>query len=116
MANQGHNEGVRLLDDFICEAIHTSDAPTSAERRPGRNEDLRIVEELVFEIPANESKLRDIESSPIHLNPPMQRLAEELAGIVAFQAEPVGVMALFQQKVISQINAIQGSARASAKQ
>jgi hypothetical protein len=123
MAKQGQNEGFRVLDDFVCAALHASDAPRADERRQGRNEGKCVVEELVFEIPGEESKQKDTEdsrsaslTSPLHLNPSMRRLAEELAALIACQSDPVGVMALFQQKVIAHINAIQDEARASLQQ
>jgi hypothetical protein len=120
MAKQGQNEGVRVLDDFVCEAIQDAAVPRADERHQGRNEGMRVVEELVFEIVAERSKQKDAESerpaSPIHLNPSITRIAEELAALVACQPDPVGVMALFQKQVISQINTIQGAAKTSLKQ
>jgi hypothetical protein len=50
MTSSGKNEGIRVLDDFVCEAVSGSDAPKAAQRHQGRNEGMQVVEEIVFQM------------------------------------------------------------------
>lgn len=45
MDKRGQNEGLRVLDDFVCQAIHSSDVPPAQHHKRGQNEGMRIVEE-----------------------------------------------------------------------
>ena len=49
MAKQAENEGFRMLDDFVCEAILAPGIPQADSRKQGSNQGMQIVEELVFE-------------------------------------------------------------------
>ena len=46
---QGQNEGLRLLDDFVCEAIHDPALPLALPTKQGQNEGVRILESLLDE-------------------------------------------------------------------
>jgi hypothetical protein len=46
MHKGGQNEGYRVLDDFVCEAIHESTVPRIPPNQRGQNEGVRVVEEL----------------------------------------------------------------------
>ena len=48
MAERAENEGFRVLDDFVCDAIHAPGIPQADPRKQGRNEGIRVIEELVF--------------------------------------------------------------------
>jgi hypothetical protein len=50
MANQGQNEGFRVLDDFMCEAINDPTIPKSALFQQGQNEGIRVVEDFVVDL------------------------------------------------------------------
>lgn len=49
MAGPAENEGFRVLDDFVCNAIHASEMPQAAPTKSGKNEGMHLVEESVFE-------------------------------------------------------------------
>jgi hypothetical protein len=49
MAGSAENEGFRVLDDFVCNAILAPQVPPADPKKHGKNEGLRIVEELVIE-------------------------------------------------------------------
>jgi len=50
MAKQGQNEGVRVLDDFVCEAIVDPSVPKAPPTSQGRNEAVRIIDEVIIEL------------------------------------------------------------------
>ena len=45
MSNRGQTEGLRVLDDFVCEAIHAPDVPQSPLNKRGQNEGVRVIAE-----------------------------------------------------------------------
>ena len=49
MSERTENEGFRMMEDFVCDAIHDSGIPQADPTKPGKNEGMRLVEELVFE-------------------------------------------------------------------
>jgi hypothetical protein len=49
MAKQAENEGFRMLDDFVCEAILAPGIPQADPRKQGSNAGMQLVEELAFE-------------------------------------------------------------------
>lgn len=49
MAASAENEGFRVLEDFPCNAILAPKVPPADPNRQGRNEGLRLVEELVID-------------------------------------------------------------------
>ena len=46
MAKQAENEGFRMLDDFVCEAIHNPAMPLAKKEKQGRNAGMSVVEEI----------------------------------------------------------------------
>lgn len=48
MAVRAENEGFSVLDDFVCDAIHAPGIPRADPNKQGRNEGIRVIEELVF--------------------------------------------------------------------
>lgn len=46
--NASANEGFRLLDDFACDAIHEPGIPRADAKKQGKNEGIRVIEEIVF--------------------------------------------------------------------
>ena len=46
MAKQGQNEGVRVLDDFICEAIPSPTMPQMPHGSEGRSEGMLLSAEI----------------------------------------------------------------------
>jgi hypothetical protein len=49
MNKRGQNEGIRVLDDFGCEAIHDPAIPQAAPTKRGENEGARVLAELSFD-------------------------------------------------------------------
>jgi hypothetical protein len=52
MATKSQNEGFRMLDDFICDALPDPAIRKGGPSRPGRNEGIHGVEELVVDLGA----------------------------------------------------------------
>ncbi|SRR5579885_1200278 len=52
MAERAANEGFRMLEDFVCDAISALAIPPAAGTRHGRNEGMRVVEECVLDLGA----------------------------------------------------------------
>src|SRR5437660_1605254 len=48
MAKRAENEGFRVLDDFVCDAILQPGIPQADPRKQGKNEGVRVIGELVF--------------------------------------------------------------------
>ncbi len=46
MDRKGQNEGFRVLDEFVCEAIHAPGVPPAPPNKRGQNEGVRVLEEL----------------------------------------------------------------------
>jgi hypothetical protein len=44
MEKRGQNEGLRVLDDFVCEAIHDPAVPQALSNKQGQNEGMRVLE------------------------------------------------------------------------
>src|SRR5437763_1530938 len=111
MSNQGKNEGIRVLDDFVCEAIHGPDVPRADEQHRGRNEGMQVVEELAFEVSSEEprrEKTEDSESArgtrPLSLDDSVQPLIKQLAALIAADPDPARALALVQQGLIAEVN------------
>jgi hypothetical protein len=64
MNNQGHNEGFRILDDFVCEAIRDPSVHCATSPRPGRNEGMGVVEELIVELGSTDQEHSEQEGEP----------------------------------------------------
>jgi hypothetical protein len=48
MADRAENEGFRVLDEFVCDAIPEPGIPQADPKQQGKNEGIRVIEELVF--------------------------------------------------------------------
>jgi hypothetical protein len=48
-AQRAENEGFRVLEDFVCDAIHEPGIPQADPTKQGANEGIRVIKELVFE-------------------------------------------------------------------
>ena len=46
MDKRGQNEGLRVLDDFVCEAIPNPAVPQAVPDKRGQNEGMRVLEEV----------------------------------------------------------------------
>ena len=46
MSGNGKDEGVRVLDECVCEAILAPGVPKAGDQRRGRNEGAQVIEEL----------------------------------------------------------------------
>ncbi len=120
MSQRAENEGFRLLDDFVCEASHEPTTPKADQKQQGRNEGMLVLEERVFAIPAGEPEqgqtaVPDLRKpmQPSTVEQTLQRLVEELAALLASQADPSRIMDQFQNQLATRINALQEAARAS---
>jgi hypothetical protein len=51
MAKRAQNEGVRMLDDFVCDATHDPSIPLANLASQGRNEGMAVVAEIVIGVP-----------------------------------------------------------------
>jgi hypothetical protein len=51
MGNRGKPEGFRVLDDFVCEAIHDPAVPQAPPNKRGQTEGVRVLEELSLDTP-----------------------------------------------------------------
>ena len=49
MANPSQNMGFLVLDDFVCEAIHAPSVLLANPANQGRNEEMVVLEEVVFD-------------------------------------------------------------------
>jgi hypothetical protein len=49
MGKRAENEGFRMLDDFICEAIHDPAMRLAKPENRGRNAGMSVVKEIVFD-------------------------------------------------------------------
>lgn len=49
MANQGRDEGIHVLDEFVCEAVHAPSVSLASPANQGRNEGMSVVGELLFD-------------------------------------------------------------------
>jgi hypothetical protein len=50
MAKRAENEGIRVLDDFICDAIPASGIPQADPSQRGTNDTGPVVSELIFDL------------------------------------------------------------------
>lgn len=50
MEKRGHNEGFRVLDDFVCQAINDPNIPPSPPDKRGRNEGVHMTEDRSLNI------------------------------------------------------------------
>jgi hypothetical protein len=49
MARRGENEGIQVLADVGCEAIHDPAIPQASPNNQGQHEGVRVMEEIVLE-------------------------------------------------------------------
>jgi hypothetical protein len=49
MAKRAENEGFRMFDDFVCEAIHDPSTPLANPAKQGRNEGISVGAELILD-------------------------------------------------------------------
>jgi hypothetical protein len=49
MNKRGENEGFRVLDDFVCEAIRNPAVPQAPASQRGQNEGVRVLEDFSVE-------------------------------------------------------------------
>ncbi len=49
MATRAENEGFRMLDEFVTDAILEPGVPRADPQKPGKNEGIQVIEELVFQ-------------------------------------------------------------------
>jgi hypothetical protein len=47
MANRGQNEGIRIVDDFVCQAIHEPSVPRADPASRARSEGVHVIDEFV---------------------------------------------------------------------
>lgn len=49
MPSQGQNKGVRVLDDFVCDAINNSEFPQATEEHQGANAGIPINQDVMID-------------------------------------------------------------------
>jgi hypothetical protein len=64
MNHKGRNDGFRVLDDFVCEAIHSPDVLLADEQHKGQNAGSRVVEELSFDASGDKPGPQGDQSEP----------------------------------------------------
>lgn len=50
MAAFGENEGIHMLEEFVCEAIHPPGLPRGNPNSPGVNDGMLVVEETILDL------------------------------------------------------------------
>jgi hypothetical protein len=61
MAKRGQNEGFRVLDDFVCEAIPNPDVPQANPKNQGQSEGMLVLQEIALDSPAQPPSKQDQE-------------------------------------------------------
>lgn len=51
MKKRAENEGFRILDDFVCDAIPDPSLTPAKPAHQGQNEGMSVVTEIVFDLP-----------------------------------------------------------------
>lgn len=64
MSARAENEGIRMMEDFVCDAIHDSGIPQADPKKSGENEGMRVLEEFVFEGECNDTSENKRRNSP----------------------------------------------------
>lgn len=59
MSKPGRNEGCRVLDDFVCEAIADTKQTRASPTNQGRNEGMRVLRDMVVSAGADPAAERD---------------------------------------------------------
>lgn len=93
MDKRGANEGFRVLDDFVCEAIPDPVVPLAPPNRRGQNEGVRVLEELSLDIAQipQETELpsrTQMKAVPIDPRCPVKSIADQLPPEIARQIHP----------------------------
>lgn len=89
MVSRGQNEGYRVLDDFICQALHSPDSPRASATNQGQNEGMRVIGEVVLAGPQEASeKVKADRHGSRHHEPQMTRAqrAQQLWCLLALAA------------------------------
>ena len=94
MSNRASNEGFRMLDDFVCEAIQVPGALNSEGMGRGRNEGAKLVEEVVLE-PGSPQMPRSTNNdlpggtqNAVYLDDSIQSFIYQLAIYISRQDDP----------------------------
>ena len=97
MAAQGRNEGFHVLDEFVCEAIHSPAFPLANPANQGRNEGMCVVEELLLQLdqePASQSEPLSSDLKPV---------VEQLAMLISALDDPRKVFAQVQELLVAEL-------------
>jgi hypothetical protein len=65
MKKRAENEGFRILDDFVCDAIPDPSLTPAKPAHQGQNEGMSVVTEIVFDL-SKEVTSEDSESDKPH--------------------------------------------------
>lgn len=108
MSASGRNSGFHLLDDFVCQAIHPQGASLANPAKPGRNEGMAVVEELLFDtgLQTNSNSVFTDQG----LRAEVSRLAEALSCYISASDDPVSTVANARKLLLAELEAIQQSA------
>jgi hypothetical protein len=93
MVARGHNPGMLILDDFICDAIP---APTiTGSAGTGRNRGIHMLPETIDEAGAD--------PQPTEWEKSLKQEAERLAAVLSRTPDPVVQSARFQQFLLDEL-------------
>ena len=97
MSAQGENKGFHMLEDFICEALHSPSASHTCLPKLGRNAGMHVLEEVVL----------DLGKEPTVLDDTIKSEAHRLAVLIAASADPIGAVTQFQKLLLAELGSIQ---------
>lgn len=100
MANPARSQGIHVLDDFVCEAIHDPSITLAHPSKQGRNEGMSAIEEVVLDVGKEPiSKLPEAVESEVH----------QLASFISNSSDPVNAKSLVQNLLLEELASIQKS-------
>ncbi len=117
MSDKGRNDGFRVLDDFVCEAIHSPGVPLANEQHQGHNAGSLVVEELSFDASAEKPGSEEVQDpdsrkvpGPVALDDAIRSEAGRVAALISASRDPNGTLALFQKALLTELDSMQKSA------
>ncbi|HEY3963139.1 MAG TPA: hypothetical protein VGM05_01195 [Planctomycetaceae bacterium] len=114
MTNTGNNEGVRILDDFVCQAIRDPGVPKADGFHQGRSEGVQVVADLECE-PANGEReaVRDLDAirtgqfKSVALDDSIRSQINALAAWVVGTSNPRQSLSVLLQVLTDQVSEIE---------
>ena len=100
MANPARSQGIHVLDDFVCEAIHEPSVSPADSSKQGRNEGMSVIREVAWDAREEPiSKLPEVVKSEVH----------QLASFISNSSDPANAKSLVQKLLLEELASIQKS-------